>query len=149
MTLMYEGWRSEIDNEMSRGAKEGTFPYYLEAAALEAATHSNRHEYKLKDKETHAHCTDTLQIHCSTSKNEKKPDTWTQSADTQIDAHIDDTDTQSMIYRITNTDTKRHQHKKTQTDQRPKPPFLQFNLQHSNKQLLRLLSGLCCCFHFL
>ena len=106
---MYESGRGEIDNEMSRGAKEGTFPYYLEAAALEAATHSNRHEYKLKDKETHAHCTDTLQIHCSTSKNEKKQDTWTQSADTQIDAHIDDTDTQSMIYRITNTDTKRHQ----------------------------------------
>ena len=79
---MYEGWRSEIDNEMSRGAKKGTFPYYLEAAALEAATHSNRHEYKLKDKETHAHCTDTLQIHCSSSKNGKKTDTWTQSADT-------------------------------------------------------------------
>ena len=63
---------------MSRGAKEGTFPYYLEAAALEAATHSNRHEYKLKDKETHAHCTDTLfQL-----KNGKKTDAWTQSADT-------------------------------------------------------------------
>ena len=57
---MYESGRGEIDNEMSRGAKEGTFPYYLEAAALEPATHSNRHEYKLKDKETHAHCTDTL-----------------------------------------------------------------------------------------
>ena len=145
MTLMYEGWRSEIDNEMSRGAKEGTFPYYLEAAALEAATHSNRHEYKLKDKETHAHCTDTL---FQLKKTERKQ-IHGHRALTQIDAHLNDTDTQSMIYRITNTDTKRHQHKKTQTDQRPKPPFLQFNLQHSNKQLLRLLSGPCCCFHFL
>ena len=88
---MYEGWRSEIDNEMSRGAKKGTFPYYLEAAALEAATHSNRHEYKLKDKETHAHCTDTLQIHCSSSKNGNQ--IHGHRALTQIDAHIDDTDT--------------------------------------------------------
>ena len=68
----------------------------------------------------------TAQIHCRYTvppQKTKRNQIHGHRALTQIDAHLNDTDTQSMIYKITNTDTKRHQHKKTQTDQRPKPPF--------------------------